>query len=204
MQKRRLTAIALLLSGACAHIDDAGQVRIADRLVFDLLPPASFGESLVLTQAATIEFGDEHRELLFYTEISADNISVVGTLPNGTRLFSIIYDGQMIRSEGPADLFNSITPEYFLADLQLAQWPFAEVAADLAAANPCFADGSCIVSETTDHLQRNLNREGQPVISIHYGSLPHYQDSTLYEHFERGYRLQIETLDVQKLAAEQP
>lgn len=198
-----MTAIAVLLLSACAHTGSGNQVRIANALVFDLLPPASFGASLVLTQAATIGFGDEQHELLFYTEISPESISMVGTLPNGTRLFSIIYDGQTITSDGARDLLSRITPEYFLADLQLAQWPLAEVANDLAAANRCFALGSCVISETADHLQRNLNRDGQPVISIQYDAIVHYQNSTSYEHNERGYRLQIETLDVTTLK-EQP
>ena len=73
----------------------------------------------------------------------------------------------------------------------------AEVARVLAAANSCFANGSCVISETADHLQRSLSRDGQAVLSIRYGAVPHYQGSTLYEHHERGYNLQVETLEVQ-------
>jgi hypothetical protein len=204
MQNRRLSVVAVLVLCACAHTGSSNQVRIADELVFALLPPASFGASLMLTQAATIEFGAEQHELLFYTEISAEKISIVGALPSGTRLFSIVYDGQAIVSDGTQDLLSSITPEYFLADLQLTQWPLAEVANGLAAVNSCFASGSCVISETADHLQRNLNRDGQSVVSIRYGALPHYRNSTSYEHHERGYRLQVETLQVQTLTEEQP
>jgi hypothetical protein len=188
----------------CAHTSGEHQVYIAEALVFDLLPPASFGESLVLTQAATIEFGAELHELLFYTEITPKSIALVGALPNGTRLFSITYDGQTIQSDGNQDLLGRITPAYFLADLQLAQWPLAEIAKALAGANSCFANGSCVISETADHLQRSLSREGKTVVSIRYGAVPHYQSSTSYEHHERGYNLQVETLEVQALAEELP
>jgi hypothetical protein len=86
----------------------------------------------------------------------------------------------------------------------LAQWPLAVVANSLAAANPCFTNGSCAIIETADHLQRSLNRAGQAVVSISYGALPHYQGSTSYEHHERGYHLQVETLEVQALTEELP
>jgi hypothetical protein len=196
MQKPGLSTFVILLLSACAVTGGRDQVRIANTIVFNLLTPASFGESVLLTQAATIGFGNEQRELLFYTEITPASISIVGTLPNGTRLFNINYDGQVVSSDGPRDLLSSITPEYFLADLQLSQWPLEQVESSLAAANPCFANGSCTLTETADHLQRNLTRDGSAVISIQYGAAEHYRDSTSYIHHERGYRLQVETLEV--------
>ena len=199
MQKPGLSAFALLVLSACASTATTDQVRIANAIVFNLLPPASFGESVLLTQAATIEFGSGEADLVFYTAISPAGISIVGALPNGTRLFNISYDGQTIASDGPQELLSSITPEYFLADLQFSQWPLEQVESSLAAANPCFANGSCILSETTDHLQRNLTRDGLAVISIQYDAVPHYRNSTSYIHHERGYRLQVETLEVATL-----
>jgi hypothetical protein len=204
MQKRSLSIVTILMLGACAHTADVTQVRIADGLVFELLPPVSFGESLMLTQAAAIEFGNEQSELLFYTEITAEKISIVGALPNGTRLFSILYDGQTILSDGNQELLSRITPAYFLADLQLAQWPLEIISNGLAGTNPCFMLGSCVLSESVDHLQRSLIRDGKDVVNIQYEGIPHYRNSTAYEHKERGYRLHIETLEVQTLAVEQP
>jgi hypothetical protein len=196
MQKSGLSTFVFLLLSACAVTGSGDQVRIANAIVFNLLTPASFGESVLLTQAATIGFGDEQRELLFYTEISPASISIVGALPNGTRLFNINYDGEIISSEGPRDLLSSITPEYCLADLQLSQWPLEQVESSLAAANPCFGNGSCMLNETADHLHRNLTRDGSAVISIQYGAAEHYRNSTSYTHHERGYSLRIETLEV--------
>ncbi len=186
------------LSACVSPVRDGG-VNIARGLVFGLLPPAGFGQSLVLTQAATLEFGDEQHDLLFYTEITPQNISLVGTLPNGTRLFSIIYDGQTVRSDGNQDLLARLAPEYFLADLQLAQWPFADLAQTLAASNPCFRSGACVIFESADQLQRALSRDGEIIIDIRYGNNIHHEGSTNYQHRERGYRLQVETLDVQGL-----
>jgi hypothetical protein len=196
MQKHGLSIVTIAMLTACAVTGGANQVRITNSIVFDLLPPASFGASLLLTQVATIEFGRGQRELLFYTEISPANIAIVGSLPNGTRVFNINYDGQIITSEGPRDLLSSITPEYFLADLQLAQWPLAQVESSLAAANPCFANGTCVINETADHLQRSLTREGLALISVQYDAAEHYRNSTSYIHHERGYRLQVETVEV--------
>ncbi|MES2626116.1 MAG: DUF3261 domain-containing protein [Pseudomonadota bacterium] len=199
MQKHALIGVFILLLCACAHTGSSTQVRVADAIALDLMPPASFGQSLVLTQLALIEFGEEQYELLFYTEISPTKITIVGTLPNGTRLFSIVYDGLVIQSDGSEQLLSRITPEYFLADLQLTQWPLEAVANSLALTNTCFMTGSCEITESTDHLQRNISRNGNAVISIQYDSVPHYQNSTSYEHHERGYHLNVETLEVQPI-----
>jgi uncharacterized protein DUF3261 len=197
MQKRVISLIVAATLCGCVHTSGVSSVNIADELVFDLLPPASFGASLLLTQAATLEFGDESHELLFYTEVTQEHISLVGVLPNGTRLFSIIYDGHVIESDGNQDLLGKIAPQYFLADLQLAQWPFMQVAATLAGSNACFGSGECEFAESLDHLQRSLRRDGQTIIDVQYQEFPHYQGSTVYQHRERAYRLQVETLEIQ-------
>ena len=202
MQNRCIGIAALFMLSACVHTATPSQVRIADALVFDLLPPSGFGQNLLLTQAATVWFGDERHELLFYTEITADTVTIVGTLPGGARLFSIVYDGQTIKSEGYQELLRTVTPEYLLADLQISLWPLADVASSFAAANNCFQTDHCVFEETTDQLQRSLTRDDERVINIRYTGLPHVEFSMQYEHLERAYRLQIETLAVDVLEIE--
>ena len=50
-----MSACLLLATTACAHLPrDA--VTIGEGLVFHLLPPASFGEHVILTQLVTIQY----------------------------------------------------------------------------------------------------------------------------------------------------
>ncbi len=199
MQKLRIIICLVLILNGCAHNSTDNQVFLTDALVFNLLPPDTFGQNLLLTQAVTVWFEEKLYDLLFYTEISAKAITIVGSLPGGIRLFSIVYDGQTIQSEGYMEVITRIKPEYFLADLQIAQWPFAEVSGSFAASNVCFKQGSCVLNETADHMQRSVSKDGKVMISIKYDGLPHYQHTTQYEHHLRHYRLRVETLAVEIL-----
>jgi len=200
MQKLISAMVVAAALAACAHTGSDGQVVIADGLRFALRSPASFGQQVLLVQAATLSFGTENHELLVHTEITARTVVIVGALPNGARLFSIVWDGSTLQSEGVAELLANIAPAYFVADLQLAQWPLAEVRAGFAAAGDCFSTGNCRLTESADQLQRVLARAEGAVISVTYSGIPYYQHNTQYEHHGRGYRLAIETLDVQALA----
>lgn len=204
MQKLLSAMLLVVTLAACAHSVSDGELVIADGLRFVLRSPASFGEDVLLVQAATLSFGEAgnaaRHELLFHTEITARHVAVVGSLPNGARLFSIVWDGSTLQSEGAADLLAMIPPAYFIADLQLAQWPLAEVRAGFAPSAACFSTGRCRLTESSNQLQRVLVTSDTAVISISYSGIPPYQHNTQYEHHGRGYRLAIETLDVQSLA----
>lgn len=201
MQKFISAMLLAVTLTACAHPAGNGEVVIADGLRFALRSPASFGQQLLLVQAATLSFGAENNELLFHTEITNRNIAIVGSLPSGARLFSIVWDGTTLQSEGYEDLLASIPPAYFVADLQLAQWPLAEVLAGFAGSGECFDAGNCRLTESANQLQRVLSVADAAVISIGYSGIPHHLHDIQYEHHGRQYRLLIETLDVQALAA---
>jgi hypothetical protein len=185
--------LAVLLAG-CATTANEREVLIADGLRFALQSPASFGANVLLTQVATLRFGDAVHELLLHIEIGADRLAIVGSQPGGTRLFSIEWDGETLRSDGYGEVLDLLRPAYFVADLQLAQWPFAVVAEALAQANSCFAAGSCRFTESGAGLQRRLDANDQQVIVINYSALPIYRYATHYAHLARGYRLEVETL----------
>lgn len=192
-------AVLSSCAGAGSSTRNESTVEIGGGLRFGLLSPASFGEELLIEQAVKISFNAENYELLFYTQITSADVTIVATLPSGTRLFSIVYDGQTIISEG-GDVLGSITPQYLLADLQLAQWPFSAVAGSLAASNTCFTAGSCAFSQNVEQLRRDLANAGVSVISISYDGLPQYQHTTEYRHHQRMYQLRVETLGTTPIA----
>lgn len=192
---KTILCCAMLLSTACAQLDTPPAVPVAEGLMFRLLPPAAFGQRVLLTQLVTLQFDDTSRDLLFHTEITGDTLTIVGTLPNGgVRLFSLVFDGATLQLDGSEEILSGIDPAYVLADMQIALWPLHSVSAGLSAADNCLQTGECVLTESSDQLQRSLSRDGDDVISIRYGGIPHQDFITQYRHRQRNYRVQIETL----------
>lgn len=205
MQKLIISACLLLTTAACSSLPrEANVVFIDDRLAFHLLSPASFGEHVILTQLVNIRYTQQgeaqSQELLFYSEIGPEAVDVAGLLPDGTRLFSFRYDGNALHTEGRPEILGRLDPQYLLADMQIALWPYAEVRASLAQHNDCFAV-SCELSESADQLRRELHVRDRELIDIRYQGLPHYGYTTHYQHHGRQYALDIETLEAQLVAA---
>ncbi len=193
-----LGLMALSLS-ACAHRFGATQIPVAEGVAYDLLPPASFGRSVSLTQLAEIESSGDVQEMLFVSEITSQAISIVGLLPNGTRLFSIVYDGMTIESDGYESLLNRIQPAFFLADFQFSQWPIVQLVSQLQKSSSCFNDGNCSFRESQDRLQRTLRVGSRLALAIDYGGLPVIDNTIELTHYLRGYRINLTMLSIEQL-----
>lgn len=203
MQKltfRALCITVLACLAGCASTGATDLVRVGNGIVFRLLSPGSLGQQVILTQVVTLSYEDESQQLLFFSEVSAQAVTIAGLLPDGSRLFSIHYDGVSLRSEGNGDVLERLDPHYLLADMQMALWPLAAVRGSLASANGCFASGTCKLLETVDQRQRTLSREGDIIVDIRYQDIPAYRATLAYEHRARGYSLQIETVNVEPSA----
>ena len=196
-----LMALSLL---ACAHRFGPTQIPVADDVAFDLLPPASFGRSVSLIQLAEIEYSGDVREILFVSEITPQAISIVGLLPNGTRLFSIVYDGMAIESDGLESdgyesLLNRIQPAFLLTDFQFSQWPIVQLTSQLQKSSNCFNDGNCLFLESQDRLQRTLRVGSRLALKIDYGGLPVIDNTIELTHYLRGYRINLTMLRIEQL-----
>lgn len=203
MQKLTLAAVgiaALAQLSGCASTGADDLVQVGGGIAFRLLAPANLGEQVILTQVVTLSYGAESQQLLFFSEVNAEAVNIAGLLPDGTRLFSISYDGASLLSEGNSEVLTRLDPPYLLADMQMALWPLAAVRSSLDTANACFAAGTCQLLETADQRQRTLSRNGNVIIDIRYQDLPAYRATLAYEHRARGYSLQIETVDVEPSA----
>lgn len=200
VSRNSILGCSLLLSAACAQLSSTPAVPVAEGLRFRLLPPAVFGQRVLLTQLVTMQVNGTDRDLLVYTRITGDVLTVVGSLPNGgVRLFSLVFDGTALQVDDGEQIFSGMDPALLLADMQLALWPLPSVAAALSARDGCFENGECQLTESGDRLQRNLSRHGDDVISIQYGGVPHQDFQTQYQHHQRNYRVRIETLAVDYL-----
>lgn len=198
--QRKLSLILLVISTtACAVNVGPSNIRISDDIRFDLLPPASFGEEFSLTQLAEITVADETRDMLFVTEISGQTMAVVGLMPNGTRLFTVIYDGISIHTdnEGYDSSFDYMPPAYLLADFQLSQWPISLLRTVLNRSSPCFSAGDCEFVESADGLHRSLRQAGEEILSISYGGAPYLQNTIELSHWRRDYHITLTSLNVE-------
>ena len=192
-----MLAAALSLC-SCLLLRDPGRVMVAEDVLFDLLPPSSFGRSLALTQSVTFSFSDEVHELLFYTEIFPERVVIVAVLPNGSRVFTLSHDGETLESDSYGGIVERIGAQYLLADFQLAQWPLETLQENLNHGK-CFQNGDCSLSQSADGLHRVLSNRSGTALSISYSAQPSYSGTAGIVHHERGYSLQVVTLEVEEL-----
>lgn len=175
------------------------QIAISSDIAFDLLPPQSFGQNVVLTQLAEISFSGEEQEMLFVTEITNNNITMVGLMTNGTRVFTIRYDGDVIDSDGYRSLLRRVQPAWLLADFQLSQWPFEQVDEQLRRSSPCFDAGVCTLVQEDEGLRRVIRQGNETVMKIEFGGTPHLENSVDLSSASRGYQINLTTIEVEQL-----
>lgn len=189
-----ITFSAVIL-GACAHTP-----RLTEAVPpLSPLSPDSFGGSVSLVQSARIQIEGEITELLMVAEIDSRHIAIAGLLPNGTRIFTLGYDGENLSSEGGFDPGAVIQADYMLADFQLALWPLVLLQEHFAAHSECFASGACRLVETNRGLQREVTAYGNPEVTITYSTLPRTSGTLVIDHQSRGYTIEITTLEETRL-----
>ncbi len=193
-----VVVLATFALGACSQLAGPRQIEVSSGITFDLLPPQSWGGNLVMTQLAEIDFSGEQQEMIFVTEISATMITMVGLMSNGTRLFSLQYDGENITSDGYQPLLRHMQPAYLLAEFQLSQWPLELIVERLLVSSTCVATGTCTLTETDDQLQRVLRQGGRDVVTISYGGVPRLENSITLSNPTRGYTIHLTTLEVEQ------
>ncbi|NVK22240.1 MAG: DUF3261 domain-containing protein [Kangiellaceae bacterium] len=185
----KLTFITCLLlfiaSCSTRQVQQHSTIDLANGVSFELQSPSSFGKNFITTQLATIEYQEQKHELLFQLEIDQQRIILVGLTPSGTRLFTIISDGNTVQADGFKAVVEQIKPEYLLADMQIALWPQQIIQAAVQAE-------SVSIKHNTD--SRILMVSKKPLIEINYS------DILVYKHLERGYQISIQTLSSEESA----
>lgn len=181
---------ALLLSG-CAIQPPAPQPLLP------LLAPATLDQSLQALQALQLvvaKRGDWQQKLLFAVEADDQAVTVSALTTLGVALQTIRYDGQTLTIDehlpGASDALNG---RFLLADLQLAAWPLAAVAAALPA-GLTVSDGPC----SGAHHCRYLRREGTIQVEVRYQGADLWQAATEINQRQLGYQLQISTMEYGK------
>lgn len=188
MRLLNLTFILLLLTGCLSKYQNTIEhVSVADNVNYTLLPTIPFSNGLTLTQSATVTYQDESHDLIFHTEITNRQLTMVGLSPTGTRLFTIVMQEGSVNAEGFSSLLDSIKAEYLLADLQLSLWPQDQLNQNLSGA---------VVKEPRP-LTRNVVQANNTIITVHYSEAEYYKGDIQFTHHQRGYNLSLTPLAIE-------
>ncbi len=190
-----LIILCLLLMGCASRAPDQQAVMLSNEIQFNLLPPLSFGKKITLTQVATIRANKQHHELIFQLEIADNIMTVVAFQSTGIKLFTVLYDGQTIKSHGNAAILKNIKPQYLLADIQLSLWPVEVLKTLWFNQLDCYKQSKCQFIESENQRQRRLLIENNAIVTIEFDRAPPKRYKSEYFHHQRNYRIQLETIE---------
>jgi len=116
-----LCMVAMLLM-SCASPHRTGLSPESLRY-YPLLPPSSYGGTLVVEQLLDGWAQGEHFQLHSQLEIDAHQILVFGFTAFQTRAFALQYDGHAVKFENFTDRQMPFPPVMIVSDIQKVLWP---------------------------------------------------------------------------------
>jgi Protein of unknown function (DUF3261) len=164
-------------------------VEIAESATLRLPRAQDLVDSLDATQIVTGTYGERRYNMQVQLEWRPGSIVLAALNVWGTALFTISYDGRRLATEGSAAITEALRPEYVLADILLTFSSDAALRTELAGAGLDLVDTSG---------RRTLSRDGTPIIVIRYAGPSPWEGAVHFEHLERGYELDIETIELDR------
>jgi hypothetical protein len=149
-----------------------------------LAPPSAAGERAV-SQVVRGAFGARELTLRCVVAVKDGVMSVVGLNAMGVRLFTLSYDGKVVRTDKGVTAPDAITPERLLADLQLVFWPLASLQQTLRPAG-------FELNEPAPGTRR-LRRGDRLVAEVHHAGPDPWHGRAWLVNLEFGYTLQIDS-----------
>ncbi len=133
----RIAAVLLLSSllciGSCAWLQPQGSAPLPGGGWWHPLSPALLPADFDALQRIDGEFGGHRAVWLFSMEKRSEQLALVATTPDGTKLFQLMQRGSAVTITPSPLLPPQWKPEVVLMELQLALWPSATIAANLPA-----------------------------------------------------------------------
>ena len=185
----RLTMLAAIVSIA-AGCTQAARGPDADGAVLQaLLPPASLGENLSLSQLVVGEFQGQTHSLHIEIEITPTRMVMVGLTPMGVPIFTLEQEANEIEVQTLGSDSFPFDPRHILSDFQIAYWPEAVL-------SDKFHSFGLTVRETPTAGSREILAEsGEVLVAVTYLDNADGAGDIIIEHFDPPYRLQIETFE---------
>ena len=182
MRSAPVVAIACLLA-SCANLRPRGSG--ADAAYWPALPPATLGAERVANQRLHAAFRDREVSLDCAVKVSAGDLTVIGLLPGGPRVFTVEYDGAHLTSQKTDEIPEAMRPQLLLNDLQLTLWP-------LPALQSALEHSDWTVTQA-DARTRRLMRGGLLVAEVHYTSPDPWTGRSWLVNFEHSYSITIDS-----------
>ena len=179
--------LAAILSVFVGCVQGAPEPQPDGALLRALLPPASLGGNLSLSQLIVGEFKDQIHSLHVEIEVIPTRMVVAGLTPIDVPIFTLRQEADVIEVESPGSETFPFNPRYMLSDFQIAYWP-AAVLSDK------FRSVGLIIRETpTQDLREVVNEAGEVLVVVSYINKSDSAGDIVIEHFDPPYRLQIKT-----------
>ncbi|WP_428096552.1 DUF3261 domain-containing protein [Candidatus Rariloculus sp.] len=137
------------------------------------------------TQLITATYDDRDYTMQAQLEWRPGSMALAGLSPWGTVVFSIAYDGSEMEIRGNGALLQGLRGEYVLADILLTFWERPRLIGRLRGEGLAVSDVPG---------KRTITRNGSPLIVIDYENEIPWNGRVRFEHRERGYVLQIQTV----------
>jgi hypothetical protein len=173
--------IVTMLFVGCATHHQMGPAAVPLRY-YPLLPPSSYGGTLILEQLIEGWSKGEHFQLHSQLEIDADQILVLGFTAFHTKAFALRYDGKTVDFENFTDRRIPFPAAMILSDIQKVLWPHLP---DREAWH--------IVDDRMAKI-RLVFFEGQLVTRIQYQGASRIDGNAELNDLQHGYQLSIRTL----------
>jgi hypothetical protein len=152
-----------------------------DDLPLALLDPSLLDAPLDLSQRIKGSYGGKTYFLDAYLKADDASLDIVGLDSMGTQLFDLSYVASKgIAFSSPVGMSN-VRPEYIVADIQLAYYPFEEVRKTLAKQGLDFER-----AEVGGGSLKTLSRAGKAIVTIQYA-----ENSLRFENLLRGYSYEV-------------
>lgn len=183
-----ITALLLVLLAACAPRHDVAALRERQEDVA-MLPPASLGHPLSLSQAVTGELAGEGRALRFELEVTDERLVLAGLAHAGLPVFTLVQSTKDVDIEMKGPGAEEFDPVYLLSDIKFCYWPLERL--NLALGPQRLRMEEKTKNGTRLRLLKDETRE--TLLRIIYP--PHEGGEILLRRFDLPYRLRIRTLE---------
>ena len=180
-----LQAAYLAACVGVGQIERLNAVEVADGVILTLPGAEEMVDTLDATQLIMATYDGRNYALQAQLEWRPGSMALAGLAPWGTALFSLAYDGSEMEIRGNRALLQGLRGEHVLADILVTFWERPQLLGRLRG-------DDLAVNDIPG--KRTITRNGSPVIVIDYENETRWNGRVRFEHLERAYVLQIQTI----------
>lgn len=176
-----------LIAVGCATTSRTGvnDIEIAEGVVLLLPDAGALTEDFSATQLLTATYEDRTYTMQVEHEWRRGSVFIAALDNLGTVAFSLSYDGSTLEVRSNSMISRRLRAENVLANIFLTFWDSGRLEPRLNGDDLSLKDSPA---------QRTILKGGRPVITIGYEKPSPWEGNVRFEHLERNYVLEIETV----------